>query len=494
MAVSPCLFSMPPELLVSIMSAVESPLDLWAFIRASPAGYRVFRNYRTSVLSHVLHNAIGEEVMPDALGALYSSHLNVPENTVTLTATECRDRVTTFLANFHEKTLEFPKDAESLDGLFRICNTVMSLVGDYSSRAIVLLDKTLHGQRIVPALPSSELRQGIPLSRHEQSRFLRAFFRYEMYCNCFRPAEKTSCGSHDATIFTKYERSRLFLTPLPKWEVEEIYCVYQYLISKVAKIVSEIENQFCRDIINAHIDESSDAVNIVYRDEWIDLERRASKEELDKVRPFLLCEVGYLDSEGLDAFDACLHEGRNTFFDHMCRYGLSFLKDWFVSDFAAQHSVFARYGHRTTSQLNVQNTFASFNKTYFTQSQTPTTTMEESSRTYNMGWKMTEGDLRTALRPRSTYSGYDAAWDTLIDCGYVFWDAWHFQKGSLRTQLYKFRDCGNQLSPEHRVRHVRLLWKDKCEILDKYRERPIRRVPCPVSRPSRGNVPQKEQV
>ncbi|KAI1330883.1 hypothetical protein F5Y16DRAFT_361506 [Xylariaceae sp. FL0255] len=283
-----CLSSLSPELLLPILNAVDSPLELLAIVRASPECYRVFCIYGRSVLSQFLRDTIGEEAIPDALGALYSSELRTPEfidaafdrysdiDPDARAGYEFRRWVIAFLSDFHTKALEFPEDTILLVYLCHIYDTTRALVEDYSSRAMDLFDYELRNEPRDPLLPSSALCQEIQLSKVERTRFFRAFFRYEIFCNCFRPVGLTE-------PFSSLEESHLFLEPLKMWEVEEFYYVFQYLMTKTAKIAFDLEDQFCRDIMKARVpkwklsDDSKETLDVVYNEEWWALVDKAQR-------------------------------------------------------------------------------------------------------------------------------------------------------------------------------------------------------------------------
>lgn len=418
--------------------------------------------------------------------------------------------VTNRLAQFRAKTFEFPRDMITLAKLCHLYYKTIALVGDYSSRALVLLDQNLENQPIVPALPSSEIRQGIQLSKDERTRFLRAFFRYETYCCCFFPLEDTMHDEYRerATTYTHPDRCHLFLescesslesflpflvskvrnacvgsisqsqqhrnyqkecllTPaaiVKSWEVEEMFCVYQYLMSKAAKIVCGIVDQFYEDIIEARIDDSCVAVDVV---DAVDVFDDLGWKDVLDFGPDGSVEYGLAtwDSDSRATFDG--------FLEHMCRRGLDFLEKWFTSDSEDQRITYVEHGDVRTGHL--LRTLECLDESFFAQPKLPITTMEESSRTYNRGWEITEGSLcdaslyrRRQLPHHNLWTETNNQWNTLRDCGYVFWDAPRFRDGRLRSQLYDLVEIGNPIPLEHRLRNVRLLKWEFDEILTPY--------------------------
>lgn len=71
------------------------------------------------------------------------------------------------------------------------------------------------------------------LSRMEQRRILRAFYRFETFCHLFSGREHQSFRHDDI--------ARIFFSQFESWEIEEIHCVFTWIKQRYGEIVAEIK-------------------------------------------------------------------------------------------------------------------------------------------------------------------------------------------------------------------------------------------------------------
>ena len=121
--------------------------------------------------------------MPDALGALYASRIS---SLKTMSSEdEQREHVKAFLSRFPEH-LEYPQKMEDIEELSRFYFLVDAFVADCSHAASIAMSE--RKARTWSSLSMADLKflPGIPLTTVESTRFQRAFYRFEIYCTCFR--------------------------------------------------------------------------------------------------------------------------------------------------------------------------------------------------------------------------------------------------------------------------------------------------------------------
>ncbi len=78
------------------------------------------------------------------------------------------------------------------------------------------------------------------VSNTELVRLYRAFFRFEIYCNLFRPVE----SYEREKVYTDDEQFSLFLIRLKPWAVEEMSVVHQYLSEIVETALESVDKDF----------------------------------------------------------------------------------------------------------------------------------------------------------------------------------------------------------------------------------------------------------
>lgn len=212
--------SLPPELKIELMRRVDEISLLSTLIHSIPSFFNVFITAKGSILRSVLRRAIQPSVTQDALTVVYSSKLTVPDP----------DEVRQFLKEYKYrlKTMEsaaFPEPSTSLSvhmDLARTHKLVEWFTYDLCS-SILSNDPFIHQQ--------GETKH-LPISTDETIRIHRALYRFELYCDLFRPTIPSRLGSDEAC-----ER---LLNLWPAWEVEELSCIHNYLSRRLSDVIDEV--------------------------------------------------------------------------------------------------------------------------------------------------------------------------------------------------------------------------------------------------------------
>ena len=82
-----------------------------------------------------------------------------------------------------------------------------------------------------------------PLTSTESRRMVRAFSRLEIYGKVFGEPSIHSYGYHGKKFPDLRERARLFLSPLPKHEVEELHCAYRFTEYQWIGLLDIVKNE-----------------------------------------------------------------------------------------------------------------------------------------------------------------------------------------------------------------------------------------------------------
>ncbi|MBE3048347.1 hypothetical protein IMZ48_38750 [Candidatus Bathyarchaeota archaeon] len=234
---------LPPELLVHIQGAVDSPRDLHSLISASPDCLRTFRLNRIRILESVLRNAIPEGTLRDSLAFCYlPSPLPAPltdsmshqeQVSVSIAAVE------PFLQRyFSDEAFDVPTDITSLTFLFKLHALVSRFADEYFIHAAQQLKSTKSSGALVDDFP--------PPSRTELTRLQRAFFRFELYCRVFPPQPDFS----RADPIGSESQFRLFVGRLSPWEVEEMSCAHNFLTFLISEVIDDLQEQVVLAVLN----------------------------------------------------------------------------------------------------------------------------------------------------------------------------------------------------------------------------------------------------
>ena len=203
--------------ILHFMTDIES---LKSLVHASPSFYYVYTGVRQSVLSTVVQREIHPEVIRDALAVHESLRmesygldqvqpflLKYKANRQAKLATPLPMPLAMDLLAFHKKYVEyFAKDFVS---------TVLSL----------------HPT-------SKQPQQGPPVSTTELCRIHRSLYRFELYCVLFRQRRQRNGPPLDR--LSSEDQSIMFLSLYPPWEVEELYCIHDYLYRRLSPPFEEV--------------------------------------------------------------------------------------------------------------------------------------------------------------------------------------------------------------------------------------------------------------
>lgn len=207
----PALSALPTEILQSILSYTSDAITLRNLVNGDSALYRAFHGRRVPILQSVLYNEFGLGILPDALATYISSTLprrpyvnDSPHRQVVVKHHE--KQIARFLNELEDVIPTLPHDwtLPRSVALSKLRRDVECFATDYASDIGLINIATGHADQ-----------GGISLSETERDRVLRAFYRYELYCNLFRRS-------------THFEH--IFWVKYAPWEYEQLASVYEYLV------------------------------------------------------------------------------------------------------------------------------------------------------------------------------------------------------------------------------------------------------------------------
>lgn len=200
------------ELVRMILSALPDIATLQKTVISCPLFYDAFLEVDRPISTQILLTRVDSDVLPEAIAALESSKArNIRSGTKDV---DCREAVTEFVAQYLRQRPEPPQF--------------------WTLREAFLLDRLHAGvdwfanHYATEALTKDPLnRTQTPITPQEKARFQRALYRFEIYCNLFRQANRVE------SIFYPDQKT-LFFSNFAPWEIEQLGCVHDYLVRAVA--------------------------------------------------------------------------------------------------------------------------------------------------------------------------------------------------------------------------------------------------------------------
>ena len=208
MSVNANMRELPFEVVQAIMSALPDVCSLRSMAQSSSFMYQAFSDAENRLTSSVLSNAIGLDILPEAVAALESSQLEP----------WTRQRIQEFLSQ-HFRVRRAPPQRYTLSKALQISKLYSHIdyfVADFAHKTLVKSPTAAHR-----AWPSP----------HERVRIARTFYRFETYCNLFRNPKRN--------LFTIEEQREIFFGCFSPWENEQLACVHDYLFRAVSPGMDE---------------------------------------------------------------------------------------------------------------------------------------------------------------------------------------------------------------------------------------------------------------
>ena len=255
MQVEPTLEGLPIELRIHILFQVQDLSSLRTLVFASPVYYQAYQLVRPELLQVLLEASYDGLVdRADAVAAvrsrgLYAIEISNRERIIALLDERRRSDEIRQLSISPAKILpDQPADVDETIQLLRLHRMASFLLEDYSRTAKrpEFIESAKWNDQILP----------LKLSTTEKRRFLRAFYRLQIYGNIFgpieiplnaEPPEKENDWSHQRgwdpsppDTFSEEEVWRLFFATMAPWELEELCCFWLHCYTRWAAPYFEI--------------------------------------------------------------------------------------------------------------------------------------------------------------------------------------------------------------------------------------------------------------
>nr|POF13869.1 hypothetical protein CFP56_02893 [Quercus suber] len=227
---------LPPELVMQILSSLDTPRDLFALITTSQFFYQVFQGGQTAILADVIRKAMPDDNVYTAVAACKAARIsklgwaNSPVAAVTEAQAE-------FLENnprgrVHGNTSLH--DRNLLLSLYKLWWTLEYFLDRFQQDALKIA---------ASKLPLSQEPENQNITSNERSRLQRAFLRFEIYRR-FTPLHIQSGSFTNAA----HAQTQAFLECFSPWEREEILSVHEFLVELAKDIVRNCEDYMVHEI------------------------------------------------------------------------------------------------------------------------------------------------------------------------------------------------------------------------------------------------------
>lgn len=239
------LEGLPIELRILILSSVSDLDSLRSIVLASPAFHQAYRRARAELLQNTLYKEYNGLVdVTDAITAIRSKglHASLPSNKekiISLLDTRRRsDEIRNLRLPSAASVPDTPASIDEIIQLIDLHRIATFLLDDYCKIAPCpkWMDETKWKNNILP----------LDLYETEKVRWLRGFYRLQIFAHIFGPVELPVHESNadkrddwDNETFTMEEAWRVLFGTMAPWEVAELGCVFQYILQRYIEPYNE---------------------------------------------------------------------------------------------------------------------------------------------------------------------------------------------------------------------------------------------------------------
>lgn len=214
------------ELRFEILERIPDLPSLDAIVHASPSFHRAYVARRQSILAEVVSRDVGPDV-------LFEAHaVAIALTTDDKDGSEIREFLKDY-RSMRRETASVSIRGFSLDQL-----TLLAQI----QYAVQFATKHFCQATLARHPLSNERKEDItPLSTTETRRISRALYRFELFCRLFSQPSFKVKRSLDCM-----DMCHLFLRQFPRWEIEEIACIRDYLMGRYGLFFAKHEHELMR--------------------------------------------------------------------------------------------------------------------------------------------------------------------------------------------------------------------------------------------------------
>lgn len=396
-----------------------------SLINAYAPFFRVYHSRKPQILKNVSHNAIHPYIVVDVsvsasavrVATLYSRinpQVGYPLRTICDFCYEYYLRRAQQSPIFDQ--LPGPPDLECVSETYL---AVEYFLTDFSSKALSSL-KSFSCLTAASKIRKSATFSPYTISTVERTRLQRAFFRFDTYQKLFQWECLVPAQLQDQVL----RHAQAYLESFPQWEVEEIACIYDYLMALLHEVFAQVEDDFVEEVVRAGRLGPDDFVKQVSQPIGLGGSRGRFNLSFPNEQGLNPCRKSHepldnLPTYGLRIFTKADKPSHNNRLKSLISRGLPFLRRLLMLEGKNLRDAFITYscefaGPCIAIPLNEPKVITRVGAMYLSLS-TKTKFKGDSILLSNAGWCW-------AFREKSVRRIFNAENFRLRECGYVFWD------------------------------------------------------------------------
>lgn len=255
------IYDLATELLAEILACLDS-CSLSSAILAHPLFYATFQTFQQQILRETITRLIPPQLLPLAFATYEASSIDYSDRNLIRRLLHRLSLGQPLASSSSPSLLPWPLTRRAVAGMERVHRIITDFAADFVRQAIPRFSRIFDAP--IPdtcALTlAEELRiYGAPgpktcaLTLPEELRILRAFYRFQLYCNIFgrksmESARKSIREGDDwqqVMLRAKSDEDmqcelEWFFWPWPPWVNEQLACVFEYLDTKISPFFDEV--------------------------------------------------------------------------------------------------------------------------------------------------------------------------------------------------------------------------------------------------------------
>ena len=318
--------TLPAELVLLILEECESSKTLFNAISASPHCYRIFSLHTERVLSKLLKSLVPYQLVRDFTAL--NEALQLQSMARKRKALPDDSEVRGFLSRyFGADSFAFPSSKRHLVQALllhtKISYFIDGLVAKPSHEMVMLCRPRAPGTPFygygdwlgwdTDTEEDTELDFSVSISALERTQIYRAFLRFELYCTFFHDGNGPGTERYSAQ-----RQFDLFMSQMEPWEVDDMACVEQYLVSTIRAVFNELEADFEKPLKEAKTVKSNQASGSSIQKHMVDIDD--------------LCDLSIFNQNKLLMFSDGFVVERNNYLSSMASAGMDLVFNLAKSD------------------------------------------------------------------------------------------------------------------------------------------------------------------
>lgn len=229
------LTKLPAELLVWVMTQLDTPRDLWSFVLSSKRHHQVFRQSQKTILPPVVRTAMLENNIQDAIVACSVLEALPRANTRPSASSTMGGSLPEIYGQAQLSSAELSMTLQDFDFVLRLCRlwwVTDNFIYRFEHAAMKFAVQNFHWVQ-------KEGRR--PITTLERSRLQRAFFRFETYRRLASISNKDAPPDLDVLEVWGDGHGRghaaCFLDQFPPWDREALLAIQEYLVAFAKQLI-----------------------------------------------------------------------------------------------------------------------------------------------------------------------------------------------------------------------------------------------------------------